>query len=73
MKRTHEAAKPVSAERIAGMADRGEDVSVFFKKQGRMVRGDVIAATLEELDQAARDLNISRQAVIKALNRSHRF
>ena len=79
MKRTREATKPVSAERIAGMADRGEDVSGFFKNQGRMVRPiqrvnvDVTAAMLEELDQAARDLNISRQAVIKALNRSHRF
>jgi hypothetical protein len=59
MKRTREAAKPVSAERIAGIADRGEDVSGFFKNQGRMVREDIIAAMLEEPDQAAQDLNIS--------------
>jgi len=33
------------------------------------VNVDVTAAMLEELDQAARDLNVSRQAVIKTLVR----
>jgi hypothetical protein len=75
MKRTHKSAKPICAEEIARMADQGKDVSVFFKSQGRMVQPvqrvnvDLTAAMLEELDQAARNLNISRQAVIKTLVR----
>jgi len=75
MKKTHRSAKPISAEEIARMADQGKDVSVFFKSHGRMVQPirrvnvDLTAAMLEELDQAARDLNISRQAVIKTLVR----
>jgi hypothetical protein len=77
MKKTR---KPVTAEAIARRADQGEDVSGFFKRQGRMVNPtqavsiqrvnvDLTAAMLEELDQAARELNISRQAVIKTLVR----
>ena len=56
------------------MADAGKSVARFFKK-GRMVHPiqrvnvDLTAAMLEELDQAALDLNISRQAVIKTLVR----
>jgi hypothetical protein len=75
VKKTHRSGKPISAEEIARMADQGKDVSVFFKSQGRMVQPiqrvnvDLTAAMLEELDQAARDLNISRQAVIKTLVR----
>jgi hypothetical protein len=75
MKRTRKAAKPVSADAIARLADRGKDVSHFFKGQGRMVQPiqrvnvDVTANMLEELDKAARDLNVSRQAVIKTLVR----
>jgi metal-responsive CopG/Arc/MetJ family transcriptional regulator len=46
-----------------------------IKGKGRMVRPiqrvnvDLTAAMLEELDQAALDLNVSRQAVIKTLVR----
>jgi hypothetical protein len=75
MKKTHKSVKPVSAETIAQMADRGKDISRFFKGQGRMVRPiqrvnvDLTAAMLEELDKAAQDLNVSRQAVIKTLVR----
>lgn len=75
MKKTRRTAKPVSAEAIARMADRGKDVSRFFKGEGRMVHPiqrvnvDVTASMLEELDRAARDLNVSRQAVIKTLVR----
>lgn len=75
MKRTRKTAKPIGAEAIARLADRGEDVSRFFKSQGRMVQPiqrvnlDLTAAMLEELDKAAQDLNISRQAVIKTLVR----
>jgi hypothetical protein len=75
MKKTRSSAKPVSAEAIARMADRDQDISSFFKNQGRMVRPiqrvnlDLTEAMLAELDQAAKDLNISRQAVIKTLVR----
>ena len=72
MKKTRKTAKPISADAIARLADRGEDVSHFFKGEGRMVQPiqrvnvDVTASMLEELDKAAQDLNVSRQAVIKA-------
>jgi len=75
MKKTRKPAKPVSADAIARLADQGEDVSRFFKGQGRMaqpiqrVNVDLTATMLEELDQTARDLNVSRQAVIKTLVR----
>ena len=75
MKKTREPAKPVSADAIARLADRGKDISKFFKGQGRMVQPiqrvnvDVTATMLAELDNAARDLNVSRQAVIKTLVR----
>jgi hypothetical protein len=85
MKKTHSADKPVSADAIALMADAGKDVSGFFTGKGRMVQAgvdpvsavrgiqrvnlDVTVGMLEELDQAARDLNVSRQAVIKTLVR----
>ena len=75
MKKTPKSAKPVGPEAIAKMADRGQDISHFFKGDGRMVQPvqrinvDVTAGMLEELDKAARDLNVSRQAVIKTLVR----
>ena len=75
MKKTRNVAKPVSAEAIARLADQGKDVSRFFKGTGKMVHPiqrvnvDVTASMLEELDRAAQDLNISRQAVIKTLIR----
>jgi hypothetical protein len=75
MKKIRKSAKPVAAEEIAEMADRGKDVSRFFKGKGRMVQPiqrvnvDITASMLEELDKAARDLNVSRQAVIKTLVR----
>lgn len=75
MKRTRKSDKPVSAESIARLADQGKDVSHFFKGQGRMVQPiqrvnvDVTSSMLEELDKAAQDLNVSRQAVIKTLVR----
>ena len=76
--------KPVSAEGIARLADRGKDISGFFKSQGKMVLSgqsiasaqpiqrvnlDLTASMLEELDTAAQELNVSRQAVIKTLVR----
>jgi hypothetical protein len=75
MKRIRKSAKPASAEAIARLADQSQDVSRFFRGQGRMVQPirrvnvDVTAAMLEELDRAAEELNVSRQAVIKTLVR----
>ena len=75
MKKARKTTKPISADTIARLADQGKDVSHFFKGQGRMVQPiqrvnvDVTASMLEELDKAAKDLNVSRQAVIKTLVR----
>jgi len=75
MKNTPLKKKSVSAETIARMADNGKDVSHFFTNSGEMrkpiqrVNVDFTASMLEELESAAKDLNISRQAVIKTLIR----
>ena len=75
MKNTHSRKKPVDAESIARLADAGGDVSRFFTNAGRMmgpiqrVNVDFASSMLEELDVAAKELNISRQAVIKTLVR----
>jgi prephenate dehydrogenase len=64
-----------SAESIARMAERGEDISRIFTNRGKMMRPiqrvnvDFTASMLRELDQAAAELNVSRQAVIKAFVR----
>jgi hypothetical protein len=75
MKKTLKTDKAVSADAIARMADQGKDISGFFQGEGRMVQPiqrvnvDVTAGMLEELDRAALELNVSRQAVIKTLVR----
>ena len=75
MENTRKSRKAVSAEVIARLADEGKDVSRFFTNAGRMmgpiqrVNVDLAAGMLEELDRAAKELNISRQAVIKTLIR----
>jgi len=75
MKNTRRAGKPVSAETIARLADQGRDVSRFFTNDGHMmgpvqrVNVDLASGMLEELDRTAKELNISRQAVIKTLIR----
>jgi len=68
--------KPVDAETIAEMADRGEDVSMHFTSQFTVVRPtvqrvnvDFAEPMLKELDREAETLNISRQAVIKTMLR----
>jgi hypothetical protein len=71
MKKTRKRNKPVPAETSARFADRGKDVSRFFTNAGRMmapirrVNVDLAPRMLEGLDRAAKELNISRQAVIK--------
>jgi len=74
MKSTRKPRKPVPAEAIARLADQGKDVSRFFTNTGQMgpiqrVNVDLASGMLEELDRAAKELNISRQAVIKTLIR----
>jgi len=76
MKNTHSRKKAAAPETIARQADKGKDVSKFFTNSGKMVAApiqrvnvDFAAPMLEELDEAAERLNISRQAVIKTLIR----
>ena len=75
MPKTSKGKKGVSADTIAEMADRGEDVSRFFTNKGKMmppiqrVNVDFTVPMLNELDDVARELNVSRQAVIKTLLR----
>jgi hypothetical protein len=75
MKSIRKQKAPKRAESIARMADAGRDVSPFFTNEGRMmgpiqrVNVDFAWPMLEELDHAAKELNISRQAVIKTLIR----
>jgi hypothetical protein len=75
MPRTAKEQKRMTADEIAELADRGEDISRFFTNKGKMmpaiqrVNVDFTAPMLNELDEAARELNISRQAVIKTLLR----
>ncbi len=75
MKKTLKAAKAPTAEGLARMADSGKNISGFFTNSGKMMKPvqrvnvDFSARMLEELDHEAKDLNISRQAVIKTLVR----
>jgi hypothetical protein len=75
MKHTSKTKRVRSAESIARMADRGMDVSRFFTNRGKMMKPiqrvnvDFAGDMLRELDQAAAELNVSRQAVIKVFLR----
>ena len=70
MKKTAKKKIP-SADQIAESALNGEDISKFFTNKGEMrppvqrVNVDFNLHMLKELDEVARELNISRQAVIK--------
>ena len=63
--------KKLAADEIADMADRGEDISIYFSNKGRIkypvkrVNVDFNVNMLRELDEIANELNISRQALIK--------
>jgi hypothetical protein len=71
MKRTSKTKRTVSAESIARLADKGADVSAYFMNEGKMmlpldnVGIDLNKALLEELNDAAKRLNVSRQTLIK--------
>jgi hypothetical protein len=75
MRSTRKKKGAMSAENIARLADKGKDVSRFFTNAGQMmspiqrVNVDFASPMLDELDNAAKELNISRQAVIKTLIR----
>src|SRR4051812_26550814 len=62
-----------SADRIAEMATRGQDVSAFFTGEFTVVRPiqrvnvDLTHGMLQQLDARAARYNVSRQAVIKTL------
>jgi hypothetical protein len=62
-----------TADEIAELASRGEDVSAYFTNKFTVVRPirrvnvDLTQGMLRELDERAARLNISRQAVIKTL------
>ncbi len=62
-----------SADQIAEMASRGENVSGYFtnrfkvEKRVHRVNVDLTHGMLRDLDARAAKLNISRQAVIKTL------
>ena len=75
MPKTLESPKPLTADEIADLADKGENISRFFTNKGKMmppiqrVNVDFALPMLQELDEEARQLNISRQAVIKTFLR----
>ena len=75
MKKTHTKKKHPSAQTIARLAGNGKDVSRFFANSGKMMKPiqrvniDFTVSMLEELEAAAKELNISRQTVIKTMIR----
>lgn len=75
MRSTRKPRKPASADRIARLAEKGQDISHFFTNSGSMmgpiqrVNVDFASPMLQELDVAAKEMNISRQALIKTLIR----
>jgi hypothetical protein len=75
MKRASKTKRPVSAESVARLADARSDVSSYFTNKGKMMPPlesvwiDLNRDIIEELDEAARELNVSRQALIKLIIR----
>jgi len=75
MKKTAKKKKPISAEQIARMATRGEDISRFFTRRLGMVHPfqrvsvDFSGTTLAELGAVAKELNISSEVLIRTLVR----
>lgn len=71
MKTTSKTKRTVSAESIARLADNGKNVSSYFTNKGKMMLPldgmgiDLNQETIEELNEAARKLKVTRQALIK--------
>jgi hypothetical protein len=67
--------RPPSADEIAEMASRGEDVSAYFTNKFKVVRPirrvnvGLTQGMLRELDARAARLNVRREVVIKTLLR----
>lgn len=70
MKKTSKTKRTISAESIARLAENGKDVSSYFTKKGKMMPPlksmgiDLNQEMLEELNEAARKLKVTRQALI---------
>ena len=70
---TSKSRKTPTADQIAVMATRGQNISGYFTNQFTVVRPvrrvnvDLTQGMLRDLDARAARLNISRQAVIKTL------
>ncbi len=64
--------KLLTADEIAELAMKGDNISKFFTNKGEMrppiqrVNVDFTIDMLKELDDIAKKMNISRQAMIKA-------
>lgn len=75
MKNIHKSKTVPTAEKLALMADKGQDISKHFTNHGRMmpairrVNVDFAESMLGELDSLVREMNVSRQAVIKSILR----
>lgn len=75
MKNTLKAKTVPTADEISALASRGKDVSRHFTNRGRMmpairrVNVDFAEEMLRELDEMVREMNVSRQAVIKSILR----
>ncbi|HEV2488090.1 MAG TPA: hypothetical protein VGT08_21390 [Terracidiphilus sp.] len=75
MQREIETVKQPTADEIAELADKGENISRFFTRKGKImppiqpVNVDFTQPMLQELDERAWQLKVSRQAAIKTLLR----
>jgi hypothetical protein len=71
MKRTSKIKRTATAESIARLAEKGQDISSYFTNKGKMmppldtVGLDLNKDMIEELNEAAKRLNVSRQTLIK--------
>ena len=71
MKKTSKTRNTISAESIARLADKGQDISSYFTNNGKMMPPldslgiDLNKKMSDELNKAARRLNVSRQTLIK--------
>jgi hypothetical protein len=78
MKKTAKSAKPVAAEEISKRADRGENISRFFKGEGRIVHPiqrvnvDITAGMLRGLQAAVKPSGCHIASFTVARGRSSR-
>ena len=71
MKKTSKTKRSVSAESIARLAENGKDVSSYFTNKGKMMPPleslglELNEEMIGELNEAAKRLKLTRQALIK--------